>query len=505
MHPQRWKTIEETFHAALERDPTERSRYLDSVCANDPELRREVDSLLSESSQTGSFMERPAADFAAASLGSRPKALAGTSLKHYRIGPLLGAGGMAEVYRARDTKLERDVAVKVLHSVHFFDKDRLDRLYREARLLASLNHPNVAAVYGLEESNGTCALILELVEGQTLSERIAQGSLPVETTIDIARQIAAGVSAAHAKGIIHRDLKPSNIKITPDGTVKVLDFGLAKLLQPADSERETMESISRQGLVVGTLAYMSPEQARGKPIDARTDVWAFGCVLYETLTGTPAFQGETLTDIIVKIASEEPDWNRLPRFPQTGSVELQRITRKCMQKDPESRYQSLREVAVDLESVRRGLSAPASNTAQSEADFVLPGRSARPLFLFAQFGYVALYGAAMYYIEAIGRILTDDFLLPASGGVTGTIILAMWGVAVRIYLISAVGWHHPAAGKKFHRLFPALLLLDSIWAASPLLLWRRIGYGIALVCVAMMAYVPFAQRTLIRSIYHGDN
>lgn len=493
MDPDRWKIIEETYHAALEREGEARSGFLDKICGPDAELRREVESLLAEAKATEQFMERE----------RRP--LPGRSLNHYRIGSLLGSGGMAEVYRARDTRLERDVAIKVLQKAHFLDPERLRRLHREAKLLASLNHPNIASIYGLEEAGGICALVLELVEGETLAERIARAPLPAEEAPGIAKQIAAGLEAAHAKGIIHRDLKPSNIKIAPDGVVKILDFGLAKLLQPLDDSRETVSgSISREGIVAGTLYYMSPEQARGKPLDVRTDVWSFGCVLYELLAGRPAFQGETPTDVIVKIASEDPDWTRLARTPEAFPAELQRVIRKCLEKKPEERYQSVRDLSADLTAIGSGRSgghSSASARFPSEAEFVLPGKSARPLFFFAQFGYIALYAAAMYHIDAIANNMAIDFLLPEGMTLAVVIVLAMSGVAVRIFLISSTGWRHPAAGKKFEQLFPAVWLLDSIWAASPLLLWRHLGYGISLTFVATLAYVPFAQRTLMRTMY----
>ena len=495
MHPERWKTVERIFHAALERGPQERAAFLDSSCANDPELRSEVESLLKETSETASFIEPPLVR----------QSLTGCELNHYRIGPLLGQGGMAEVYRAHDTRLNRDVALKVLHSADLLDRERLERFYREAQVLAAVNHPNIASVYGFEEANGICALVLELVEGETLSERIArQPNIPAEIILDIASQIAAALDAPHSKGIIHRDLKPSNVKVTPGGMVKVLDFGIAKLLQSSDEETDRRTTISRQNVVLGTVAYMSPEQARGWAIDTRTDIWAFGCVLYEMLAGIPAFQGETPTDIVVKIASEEPEWGRLSAAGGTTSLTLQRIARKCLQKASTSRYQSVRELSADIDTARPLAVRPHESSAisaQPSGQFVMPGKAARPLFLLTQSGYLALYTAAMFYIDSVGEILSTDFLVSGQIGVVLTIILAVCGIAVRVYLISAVGWGHPAAGDKFHTLFPALLILDGLWAASPLLLWRHIGYGIAFTCVAMMAYVPFAQRTMIRSLY----
>jgi hypothetical protein len=351
--------------------------------------------------------------------------------------------------------------------------------------------------------------VLELVEGETLAHRIQRGPLSAGDAVAIARQIAAGLQGAHTKGVIHRDLKPANIKVTPDGTVKLVDFGLAKLLQSLNID-ESIPDISRQGVVMGTVAYMSPEQARGKPVDGRTDVWAFGCVLYEMLVGRAAFHGDSPTDIIVKIAMEEPDWTAIPKPSDGLSAELENLIRKCIQKDPASRFPSVQELAQAIEALDHRPPTPSSRERQqpdmNEKNFVLPLRAAPLIFVLTQFGYLALYGAAMYHIDAVSRILATDFQVPETAATVGTLLLGMFGIAVRIYLISAVGWRHPAAGRKFALLFPVLLVLDGIWSASPLLLWRRIGgLGVAFAGVALLAYVPFAQRTLIQSIYPGGH
>src|SRR5262245_6524914 len=242
----------------------------------------------------------------------------------YEITALLGKGGMGEVYRTRDTRLGRGVAIKILPSGFSKDSDRLLRFEPAARVLASLNHPNIGAIYGLEESKSVRALVLELVEGETLAEKLSRREgLPVAEALSIARQIADALDAAHEKGIVHRDLKPANIKITPERTVKVLDFGLAKVVQStgnglaalhADPSDAVTRTIGRtdDGVILGTVTYMSPEQARGQLVDKRTDIWAFGCVLYEMLTGRPPFSGATLTDTLAAIVEREPDWALLP-------------------------------------------------------------------------------------------------------------------------------------------------------------------------------------------------
>ena len=243
--------------------------------------------------------------------------LVGQRLGPYDILSLIGSGGMGEVYRARDTTLSRDVAIKILPSAVVDDADRRARFEREARILAALTHPHIAAIYGFEHRDGVYALVLELVEGQTLADRLRAGAVPRREALEIARQIADALDAAHEKGIVHRDLKPANISITHDGVVKVLDFGLAKAGAggPVDdlTDSPTMTvADTRDGVVLGTAPYMSPEQARGKSVDKRTDIWAFGCVMYEMLAGRPAFAADTVSDLMVAILDREPDWRLLP-------------------------------------------------------------------------------------------------------------------------------------------------------------------------------------------------
>ena len=267
---------------------------------------------------------------------------AGNRFGPYEILAPIGAGGMGEVYRARDTRLKREVALKVLPDAFAGDPERMARFQREAEALAALNHPNIAQIYGVEER----ALAMELVEGKTLS-----GPLPLETALNYARQIAGALEAAHEKGIIHRDLKPANIKVTPQGVVKVLDFGLAAIAQAsaggtsnaADSPTLTISiSPTVPGMILGTAAYMSPEQARGKPVDKRADIWAFGVVLYEMLTGQCLFEGETISDTLIEVATKEPDWDRVPQ-------KVRRLLRRCLEKDPRKRLRDIGDVESLLE------------------------------------------------------------------------------------------------------------------------------------------------------------
>ncbi len=268
------------------------------------------------------------------------------------VGPL-GAGGMGEVYRATDTKLDREVAIKVLPDAMAFDRERAARFEREAKVLSQLNHPKIAAIYGFDEAKGKRFLVLELVEGPTLADRLTDGRLPVEECLDIGRQISAALEVAHEKGIIHRDLKPANVKITAEGDVKVLDFGLAKALaedntnvDPGDSPTITQD-FTAPGVILGTAAYMSPEQARGRPVDKRADIWALGVVLYECLTGDSIFRGETVTDSLGAILHKQPDWARLPAdTPPTVRL----LLRRCLAKDRKRRLRDIGDVKIELEA-----------------------------------------------------------------------------------------------------------------------------------------------------------
>ena len=275
----------------------------------------------------------------------------GTSLSHYRITEKLGQGGMGEVYRAEDTNLSRQVAIKVLPDEFAHDAERLARFEREARLLASLNHPNIASIHGLEEHEGQRFLVLELVEGQTLAERLKKGRIPLDETLDICRQIAEGLEAAHEKGIIHRDLKPANVKVTPEGKVKILDFGLAKAFYeqaaPVDPSRSPTitEQMTAPGVILGTAAYMSPEQARGRPVDKRADIWAFGCILYECLTGNRPFQGDTVTETLASILKGEPDWQAIPG---TTPLSVRELLRRCLEKDSRERLHDIADARIEI-------------------------------------------------------------------------------------------------------------------------------------------------------------
>jgi len=279
---------------------------------------------------------------------------AGTRVGPYDIKALIGQGGMGEVYRARDTKLDRDVAIKILPAGLAADPERLSRFEREAKTLASLNHSNIAHIYGVEGAGSTRAIVMELVEGEDLSHPIARGPMALRQALAIARQIAEAIQAAHDHGIVHRDLKPANVKVKADGTVKVLDFGLAKAAdaQPADSSPSQAPTMmtSMPGTLLGTAAYMSPEQVKGQTADARSDVWAFGCLLFEMLTGRPAFAAATTSEILASVLSKEPDWRRLaPDTPES----VRRLLRRCLEKDETNRLRAIADARLEIDEAQQ--------------------------------------------------------------------------------------------------------------------------------------------------------
>ena len=294
----------------------------------------------------------------------------GARLAQYQIIGRLGVGGMGEVYRARDTKLNRDVAIKILLPAVANNPEHLARFTREAHVLAALNHPYIAHIYGLEDDDGFHALIMEVVEGPTLADRLANGPLSLEETLSVARQMAEALASAHGQGVVHRDLKPSNIKLRSDGTVKILDFGLAKALEPpgslpadaANVPTLTSAALTRHGVILGTAAYMSPEQARGQAVDKRTDIWAFGCVLFEMLTGRRAFPGETISDTIAAVLDKAPEWNRLP--PATP-LSIRRLLERTIEKRANRRLHDIADALLELDDAVSRKEAAVSSAASS--------------------------------------------------------------------------------------------------------------------------------------------
>jgi serine/threonine protein kinase len=347
MDPARWKTIEDVFNQAVEMPEASRAEFLNRVCDGDSGIRSEVESLIARADRDGQRLHSLVNDAVVQALASGTS-LVGQTIRHYSVTALIGSGGMGEVYRAHDTKLKRDVAIKVLPAHLAADPERISRFKRESELLATLNHPNIAAIYGVEEAGITRCLILELVDGETLQERLQRGPIRVQETLELARQIAEALEAAHQKGIVHRDLKPANIKVTSGGKAKVLDFGLARIFEPKLAAKELSDSptISQQGLLIGTLPYMSPEQARGESADRAADIWAFGAVLFEMLSRKQAFSGQTRTDILASVVKTDPDWNALP--DDTPST-IRTLLRRCLEKNGNRRIHDIADARLEIE------------------------------------------------------------------------------------------------------------------------------------------------------------
>jgi serine/threonine protein kinase/cytochrome c-type biogenesis protein CcmH/NrfG len=358
---ERWQQVERLYHSALAKHPGERSGFLVEVCAGDEELRREVESLLAYEDRAETFIESPALDIAARMMADEQSRTVsvGESFNQYRIVSQLGAGGMGEVYLADDTRLRRRVALKFLPVALTKDKRHLHRFEVEARAIAAMSHPNACTIHEvIETEDGRHCIVMEYIEGMALRDRMTNGPMSPGEALDVAIQIASALSSAHAAGIVHRDIKPENVMVRSDGYVKVLDFGLAKLADTrsdrADSQVETraIELKTTPGMVMGTVAYMSPEQARGLPVDARTDVWSLGVVLYEMVAGRKPFSGQTQTDVIISIVEREPDSLSKAR-PEARP--LQRIVMKALAKDPNVRFQTAEEILRELKSVKREL------------------------------------------------------------------------------------------------------------------------------------------------------
>jgi eukaryotic-like serine/threonine-protein kinase len=388
--PDRLKQISQIYADARTRRASEREAFLAEACAGDASLQRDVQALLDQSTSPH-WLDGLTPSMVAPALGPVDEGVnvTGRRFGAYLVHERIGVGGMGEVYRARDTRLGRDVAIKVLPQAFANDADRLARFEREARVLAALDHPHIATIHGIEESDGVRALVLGLVGGDTLAERVALGPLSIADALEYARQIADALEAAHDKGIIHRDLKPGNIKIAPPGIVKVLDFGLAKAdgLSSSAITASMATNATGSGVVLGTPAYMSPEQARGLVVDKRTDIWAFGCVVYEMLTGRDAFGGLTPSDTLAAILERDADLQALPAAAPPG---IERLLKRCFEKDPRRRLRDIGEARIEIEDAMRVLADPAAQTATTGA-----ARTSRVAWLLAALATLAVVGLSM--------------------------------------------------------------------------------------------------------------
>jgi serine/threonine protein kinase len=346
----RWQQVEKLCQEALELQESERGAFLEKACAGDKELRREVESLLKFESSGDGFIEAPALEVAAKMVAVEPHSLIGQHLDCYQILSLLGAGGMGVVYEARDTRLKRRVALKLLPADRVSDPERKRRFIQEAQAASALNHPNIITIHDIGNERGIDFIVMEYVEGKTLDQRISRKGMKLEGALKIAIQTADALARAHSAGIIHRDLKPSNVMVSDDGLVKVLDFGLAKLTEVGSGTGETLtrESLTEEGMIVGTVAYMSPEQAEGKKVDARSDIFSFGAVLYEMLTGQKAFPGDSKMSTLTAVIKEEPK-----PISQLVPRDLEKIINRCLRKDLRQRFQHMDDLKVELEEVRK--------------------------------------------------------------------------------------------------------------------------------------------------------
>src|SRR6516225_110799 len=370
MTSDRWQRIEELYHSAREREGNQRAAFLKEACAGDDALRQEVESLLAQEKGVAGFLEAPALEAAAKLLvEDRGQSWVGRQIGSYQILSFLDAGGMGEVYRARDTRLNRVVAIKIL-PVHLADKPELrERFEREARAIASLNHPHICVLHDIGHQDGIDYLVMEYLDGETLARRLLKGPLPLEQVFQYAIEIADALDSAHRKGITHRDLKPGNIMLTKSGA-KLLDFGLAKLREDAAGSvsglTTTQDDLSGQGAILGTLQYMAPEQVEGKTdqLDARTDIFAFGAVLYEMATGKKAFEGKSQASVIAKILEADPP--PLSSLRPVAPPALDHLVRRCLGKDPEERWQSARDVREQLRWI---------SDSGSPAEVTAPGRA----------------------------------------------------------------------------------------------------------------------------------
>lgn len=419
----------------------------------------------------------------------------------YEIVSTLGEGGMGAVYLAQDTRLQRRVALKILSDNLTARPKVLARFQQEARLASSLNHPGVVHIYETGELEGLHFIAMEFVEGETLAMRMNHAKLSVSEAIICALKIAEVLRVAHSQGIVHRDLKPGNIMITTSGNVKILDFGVAKREMLADDSESPTGVQTETGVVVGTTHYMSPEQVLGAPVDHRSDLFSFGSLLYEMVTGVRPFQAPTLRAVITRIIHDSPEnpSKLVPAIPD----DLDYVILKCLRKSVDDRYQTARDLMSDLNVIRRKMEGEESLVVlRREPEYRIPRNLGRILFLATQFLYVGMYLAALYWAvpmqSGFAELLGESVATPL---MVLYLITALIGFAMRLHFVALVTWDHVTTGIQFRKLFPVFFALDIIWAFAPLSLSRSLNAIFLLACIPPLAFLPFGQRTLIRSTY----
>ena len=418
-----------------------------------------------------------------------------TDENRYDILQEIGRGAMGIVYRAMDRETSECIALKVLKPEIVEDKLMMERFKNEVRIARKITHKNVCRIYEFTHIREGPCISMEYVEGETIRSLLNRiGVFSLRSTLDIAHQICSGLREAHAQAVAHRDLKPENLMMDRHGTIKIMDFGVARVFSGNNS--------TTMGTFAGTPAYMAPEQVECRDIDQRADIYAFGLILYEMLTGSIVFKADTPVAVAYKQVHEAPPAPRSiePSIPE----DVQNLILRCIEKEPERRFQTV----TDVEGALAGMGYHAPTTVDTPRSgvalghtttFIMARKRARLLMMAVQALYLSIYAAALYYVDSAGQIMETGFRVSGTVAIPLIVLLAMIGIATRVYLTSALIFDHPDLPRKFRRLFPALWLLDSVWAASPLLLMNRMRIGLIMACVAILAYVPFSQKTLMEN------
>jgi len=462
---ERWQRLKEVFHGALEQDPASRAAFLDRECAGDAALREEVDALIANHEDTDDFLDKPAYQVVAELIEGEPgDELVGRSLGPYSVTRKIGAGGMGIVYLAEDTRLGRQVAIKALAPRHTSDPQYRERLRREARVAATLSHPSIATVYALEEYGGNLYIICEYVRGRTLLEELSAGRLPSVLLLDTGIEVARALAAAHERGIIHRDLKPENVMRTPEGAVKILDFGLARFQTSRYKDSSLASRLTGAGTFLGTPAYSSPEQLRGLEVDFRTDLFSFGIMMYEMASGTHPFVAADSVTTIARILEAEPAGlaSLSPMIPPG----LEPIVCRCLQKSPGQRYGATRELVTDLERLKKDLAPAPESVPRAPSPSLAPARAARlkPLWWWQ---FHQAWVGFMYYLMLYPMWKVKEWTPGGWGALFFFLSVAAVGVAanLRIHLWFTSVYYPAELGEQIRRVSLWIRCADILFVA----------------------------------------